>query len=161
MKSKAITISLFASLLCLANLQAQEAIPASGGEASGSGGSSSYTIGQVSYITSSGSNGSVAEGVQQPYEISVVTGIKSAQNITLNLSAYPNPTTNFVILDIDNQTNAELSYQLIDLTGKNLKNEPISSTKTQIDMSQLLPAVYFLRITNQNQEIKLFRIIKL
>ena len=30
----------------------------------------SYTVGQVVYYTYTGSNGSVAEGVQQPYEIS-------------------------------------------------------------------------------------------
>ncbi|MCP4553263.1 MAG: T9SS C-terminal target domain-containing protein, partial [Bacteroidetes bacterium] len=40
----------------------------SGGEASGSGGAVSYSVGQVVCQTYSGTNGSVAEGVQQPYE---------------------------------------------------------------------------------------------
>ena len=51
-------------------LQAQEIPIASGAVATGIGGSSSYTVGQVVYTTNTGSNGSVAQGVQQPYEIS-------------------------------------------------------------------------------------------
>ncbi len=52
---------------------AQEVIPASGGNATGSGGSVSYSAGQVFYSIITGETGSVAEGVRQPYEISVVT----------------------------------------------------------------------------------------
>jgi zinc transporter ZupT len=54
-------------------LQAQETIPATGGNVVGSGGSVSHTVGQLLYNTVSGTNGTVAQGVQQPYEISVVT----------------------------------------------------------------------------------------
>ena len=51
-------------------IMAQQAINASGANATGSGGSVSYSVGQVLYTTNSGSNGSSAQGVQQPYEIS-------------------------------------------------------------------------------------------
>jgi hypothetical protein len=44
-------------------IRAQNAIPASGGNATGSGGSVSYTFGQVVYTTKSGTGGSVAQGV--------------------------------------------------------------------------------------------------
>jgi hypothetical protein len=43
-------------------LRAQEALSVTGGNASGSGGSVSYTIGQVAYQTHNGTNGSVAVG---------------------------------------------------------------------------------------------------
>ena len=84
--------------LGLTGLQAQEAIPASGGEASGTGGTTSYSIGQVVYTINTGTNGSVAEGLQQPYEISMVTGIEQAKEINLLFSAYPNPATDLLIL---------------------------------------------------------------
>lgn len=45
-------------------LQAQQVVTTSGGNASGSGGSVSYTIGQIVYTTNTNSNGSVAKGVQ-------------------------------------------------------------------------------------------------
>ena len=81
--------------------QAQETVPATGGNASGSGGSASYSIGQMVYTTNTGTNGSVAQGVQQPYEISVITGIEEAKGISLNCSAYPNPTIEFITLKVD------------------------------------------------------------
>ena len=82
-----VTIVLFTTGLTVAT--AQESVSASGGEASGSGGSVSYSVGQLFYRIHTGTTGSVAEGVQQPYEISVITatnllpcgiGIKSYQN---------------------------------------------------------------------------------
>lgn len=61
--------------LGLTGLQAQTSVNATDGDVSGSGGSVSYSVGQVVYTTHTGTSGSVAEGVQQPYEISVVTGL--------------------------------------------------------------------------------------
>ena len=72
--------------LGLIELQAQEAIPASGGDASGSGGSVSYSIGQVVYQTHTCTSGSVAEGVQQSFEILVVTAIEEAKGVTLSVT---------------------------------------------------------------------------
>ena len=48
---------------------AQEAPTTSGGDATGSGGSVAFSIGQVVYVTNTGSTGTEAEGVQQPYEV--------------------------------------------------------------------------------------------
>jgi hypothetical protein len=70
-------------------VHAQSTIPATGGNAAGNGGSVSYTVGQIVYTTVSGTNGSVAQGVQQPYEISVVTGIENKE-INLSCSIYSN-----------------------------------------------------------------------
>ena len=65
--------------LGLTALQAQEVISASGGDASGGGSSVSCSYGQMVYSINIGTNGSVAEGVQQPYEISLVSN-------TINIS---------------------------------------------------------------------------
>ncbi|MEN8230679.1 MAG: T9SS C-terminal target domain-containing protein, partial [Bacteroidota bacterium] len=96
----------------LTGLQAQEAIPATGGNASGSGGSVSYTVGQVTYQTHSGTSGSIAEGVQQPYEIWVVTDIEEAAGINLSVNAYPNPVTDHLILTVEDLKLSTLSFQL-------------------------------------------------
>ena len=50
------------------HVHAQEALTASGGDASGIGGSSSYSIGQVFYSNYIGLNGSEAQGVQHSDE---------------------------------------------------------------------------------------------
>jgi len=146
--------------LGLIGLQAQEAIPATGGKASGSGGSVSYSVGQVIFTTNTGTNGSVAQGVQQPYEISVVTGIEEAIGINVSVSAYPNPVTEFLKLKVESYKNENLSYQLYDMNGRLLENKKITGNETSIAMSNHSPATYFLKITEGNKEVKTFKIIK-
>ena len=146
--------------LGLTGLQAQESVNATGGNASGGGGSVSYSVGQVVYTTNTGTTGSVAQGVQQPYEISVVTGIEEAKAINLSVTAYPNPTTNYLTLRIDEFEISNLSCQLYDMNGKLLQNEKITGNQTSIVMSNLVPSTYFVRVINGNQSIKEFKIIK-
>ncbi len=61
-------LAIFSTAICMS----QEAVTATGGEASGSNGTVSYTVGQVGYSVKTGGGGSVLEGVQQPYEIFIV-----------------------------------------------------------------------------------------
>ena len=146
--------------LGLTGLQAQESVNASGGNASGSGGSVSYSVGQVVYQTHTGSNGSVAEGVQQPYEISVVTGIYEAKGINLSVTAYPNPTTDYLTLSIDKFDISNLSYHLYDMNGILLQNAKITGNQTSIAMGNLVPANYLVKVIQGNKEVKTFKIIK-
>ncbi len=86
------------SAFTLSSSFSREVISASGGNAGGSGGSVSYSIGQLFYKIYPGPDGSVAEGVKQPYEISVLTGIQEELGINLVISAFPNPAFNYLIL---------------------------------------------------------------
>ena len=146
--------------LGLTGLQAQTAVTATGGDASGSGGTVAYSVGQVVYTTNTGTNGSVAQGVQQPFEISVVTGIEEAKGINLMVSAYPNPTTDFLTLKVENYDNTNLSYQLLDMNGKLLESKKLECNQTSIVMSNLVPATYFLKVIQGEKEVKTFKIIK-
>jgi len=146
--------------LGLTGLQAQTSINATGGNASGSGGSSSYSVGQVAYQTHTGTNGSVAQGVQQPFEISVVTAIEEAKGINLSVSAYPNPTTDYLTLEVKEFELSNMSFQLYDMSGKLLQNEKITGNQTSIVMSNLVPATYFVKVIQDNKEVKTFKIIK-
>jgi len=146
--------------LGLTGLQAQESVNATGGNASGSGGSASYSVGQVVYTTNTGTNGSVAQGVQQPYEISVVTGLEEAKDINLSITAYPNPTTDYLQLKVESETLKDLSFQLYDMNGKLLQSKKITGNQTSIVMSNLVTATYFVKVVQENKEIKTFKIIK-
>jgi hypothetical protein len=146
--------------LIMTGMQAQETIPASGGNASGSGGSVSFSIGQVVYTTHSGTNGSIVQGVQQPYEISVATSIGKAKGINLECVAYPNPTTDILLLRVESDNLNDLNYQLYDMNGKLLENKKVNSNKTSIDMGNLVPATYFLKVIQGYKELKTFKINK-
>ena len=144
----------------LTGLQAQTSVNTTGGNASGDGGSTSYSIGQVVYQTHTGTNGSVAEGVQQAYEISVVTAIEQAKNIDLTVTAYPNPVTDYLTLFISEFKLSGLSYQLFDMSGKLLLNEKITGSQTHIVMSPLVSASYLLVVKEENMRLKTFKIVK-
>ncbi|HNW68057.1 MAG TPA: T9SS type A sorting domain-containing protein [Bacteroidales bacterium] len=144
----------------LSTVSAQESVNTTGGNALGGGGSASYSVGQVVYATNTGTNGSVAEGVQQPYEISVVTEIEEAKGINLSILAYPNPTTDYLELKVESEKLKDLSYQLYDMNGKLLQNEKITGNQTNILMSNLAPATYFVKVIQGNKEVKTFKIIK-
>jgi len=137
----------------LASLQAQQTTTTAGGEANGSGGTASYTVGQTLYTTSTGTNGnSIAQGVQQPYEISTTIGINETY-ISLEMSVYPNPTTNYLTLKVDalaSFSNQQLSYQLYDMQGRLIRDIIISSKTTNISMEYLPSATYFLKISKSN-----------
>jgi len=146
--------------LGLTGLQAQESVNATGGNASGSGGAVSYSVGQVVYQTHTGTNGSVTEGVQQPYEISVLTGLAEAKDINLSVSAYPNPTTDYLILEIKDFELSNLNFRVYDMHGKLLETKKIEGKQTRIVMSNLVPATYFIKVIQGNKEMKTFKIIK-
>lgn len=161
-KSRPIAL-LTAGLLWAGFAQAQESANASGGDATGSGGTVAYSVGQVVYTTNTGSSGSVAQGVQQPFEISVVTAIEEARGINLSVTAYPNPTTDYLQLKVDASTTLSIrsmSYQLYDMNGKLLQSEKITGNQTSIVMSNLVPANYFVKVVQGNKEVKTFKIIK-
>jgi len=138
---------------------AQQAATATGGNASGSGGSVAYSVGQIVYTTHTGTNGSVAQGVQQPYEISTVQGIEN-NSINLELKAYPNPTTNYLTLSVGNMELSTLNFQLYDIGGKLIESRKIESSTETIGMENLPSATYFLKVTKKNNELKTFKVIK-
>ncbi len=144
-------------LLGLGGLHAQETVLPTGGEATGAGGTASYSVGQIVYTTATGTNGSVAQGVQQPYEISTTVGINET-TINLELNVYPNPATNYLTLKVEKLES--LTFQLIDLQGKVIENKKVTAITSTINMEELPKAIYFLNVTKNNQLIKTFKVIK-
>ena len=152
---KKLLITAFCFIISL--MKAQETVLPTGGDASGSGGSVSYSIGQTAYLMKTGTNTSIAEGVQQPFEISVSLGVDET-SINLEMAVYPNPATDYLTLKVDNNKN--LTYQLYDELGKIIVKEKVTGNNTQIHLDNLAQATYFLSVSRNNHIIKTFKIIK-
>lgn len=144
----------------LTSLQAQISVNATGGNASGSAGTVVYSLGQVVYTTNSGTNGSISQGVQQLFEISVVTAVEESKGINLSVLVYPNPTTENLTLNIVDFDIAKLMYELYDMNGKLLQSKKITEKQTKIEMSNLMPTTYFIKVAKENKEVKTFKVIK-
>ncbi len=149
---------------CCQYIFAQNAVVANGGNATGSGGSFSYSVGQIAYNFSTIANGSVSEGVQQPFEISTL-GTDNFSNIVLEMFVYPNPTTSSITLKIADLDFENLKYQIIDLSGKQIVSARILDLETQISLENLNASIYFVNVIARNEAIsgktiKTFKIIK-
>jgi len=140
-------------------MNSQDAFVASGGDATGSGGALSYSIGQVIYSTYSNDAGSVSEGVQQPIELVTLTNA-DLKSVSLSAVLYPNPAQNYCVLSITDAGLTNLSYQLYDIQGKQVGQGSIDQPKTQIALQHLESAVYLLKVTTKQTELKTFKIIK-
>lgn len=160
MKNKSGSAALLTiTLLCAGFTSAQESINSYGGDATGSGGSVAYTAGQLVYTTVGGNTGSIAQGVQHAYEIFTVSMEEFASGIVL--SAYPNPTTENLVLQTESDVSGMLSYQLTDEAGRLLNSGFLTGKQVTVKMEDLPGATYFIHILNQeNKTVRLFKIIK-
>jgi len=150
-------------LLCILStviMHGQATLATTGGTATGSGGSVTYTVGQVSFKTYSGTNGSVAQGVQQPYEISVVTAIRNTEDISLEMNVYPNPTSGAFKLTVRSSDHKNLRFRIYDVNGLLLQDKKIESEETEIYLNDFSASVYFLKVIRNNRELKVFKVIK-
>lgn len=137
--------------------KAQQAIVSTGTTVNAPEGSISNSIGQVNFGNSTGSNGNINQGVQQPYIIQQVS-VKEPQN-NIGLKVYPNPTTDIIWMETStNHTN--LSYHLTDATGRLLIRSKVQTQKEAVSMQPYAAGVYFLNILQNNTRIQTFKITK-
>ena len=138
-------------------LFAQQEILSTGFEASGTGGSVSGSAGQVAFSTWQDTTGIITEGVQQPFEIFIlsVNELESTPMCTV----FPNPTSGEVTLKF-NSSVSNMSTCLYDLNGTKLKSTTIDTLETIVPMDELQPATYILVILQKDQPVKTYKIIK-
>jgi hypothetical protein len=152
-------IILFISIICpLARANAQSGNVVTGGQATGAG-SVSYTVGQISIMPESGSGKSVSPGIQQPYEISILTGLEY-NGIEIESSVYPNPAQDYLLLSVIGLVSGGMKYVLSDMSGRTISEEQLRFEQTEISLTGLSNGNYFLRIYNENAALKTFSIIR-
>lgn len=130
-----------------------------GGNGTGSGGSVSFTLGQIDYVASVGTNGKSNPGVQHPHEIFIV-GLDPDPTDDVQLSVYPNPASTQVTLSIQNLNFHGFSYQLFDANAVLLDFDNLKSASTQIPFEKITSGTYILKVLEGNTSIRSFKIIK-
>ena len=153
------SIFLASVLLATQLVCSQEALPVSAGTAAGSGGSGSYTVGQVFYTTHTSTAGSVSQGVQHPFEFQTLSN-PALTTVKVTAVTYPNPTKDFIILKITDRTINNLRYTLFDINGKAIESDAITAASTAIQMKHLAIGAYVLKVIQKNKPLKSFKILK-
>ncbi|MCV9929158.1 T9SS type A sorting domain-containing protein [Flavobacterium sp. LS1R49] len=159
-KQQTFLILFITSISFITSSYSQESVVVAGGSATGAGGTSSYSIGQIAYTSLPGADGYVLQGIQQPYEITTL-GKDELTAINLVMTAYPNPAIDMLNLSVTDNKWDDLSCSLLDINGKVVsKKLKIITQETRVPMQGLNQGIYFLVVNNSNKTIKTFKIIK-
>ena len=152
-----------ALLALIPGMSGQQAILTSGADATGSGGTVAYSIGQVAYTNFGGESGHISLGVQQPHVVIMVDTDDPGLVVSANL--FPNPTSDAVHLEIDRHDfnligAGNLVYTIFDIDGRTMRSEILQSPLTVIPVGELSNALYLIKLTNGETVIKTFKIFK-
>lgn len=151
---------LFFLIFPLKMMLGQSTLPSTGNDITGDGGSISYTIGQTVYTTHSSTTGTLNQGIQQPFEITVISNLAGNSSITLEMTVYPIPVKDQLTLNISDNKFSDLRYYLTDIKGSILFSGEINSQITYINMSAFSPAVYVLIVKTGQKTVASFKILK-
>ncbi|MFM7730550.1 MAG: T9SS type A sorting domain-containing protein [Flavobacteriales bacterium] len=147
-------------ILCLSSsflCHTQTAVLSAGGDATNASGSVSYSIGQTFYIHTDGTNGTIHEGVQQPYEFFTVSIHETHAN--LNLLVFPNPTLHLLTLQMD-QFIPGLTASIYNQNGQLIFESNMLSSSMPIDASSWAAGSYILRLSDASNSASQYTIIK-
>ncbi len=149
-------ILVFMFLFSLNNLHSQSDFVASGGNLTNSSLLDvDYSIGQIFYQNIS-SNLSYKEGVLQSF---YVDGDVIEFDF-ISLKAYPNPTTNKILISLGIDDIGALGYSVSSVAGAYIMEGAIDSNPFSLDVSTLSNGVYFVHIFKQEKLNKTIKIIK-
>lgn len=86
-----------------------------------------------------------------------LTGI--SKNIANSASVYPNPANESITIELTEQNQGEVSFQLIDITGKMIREIKTDNQKVQLNTSDISEGIYFYRAVANNKIIASERIV--
>ena len=139
---------------------AQETVISTSGQATGPEGKASYIVGQVMYTTISNPNGSVSQGIAQPYEIFTVTTLEEGELITLSPQVHPNPTSGLLLLRVAPKMEIGMQAELYDIQGVLISRQKITEAETTMVLSAYPVGTYFLQVLDDTKQLITFKIIK-
>lgn len=147
----------FFSAVCMLMLSSsfvfsQANITSSGGDASGMGGSASFSVGQIDYSNQANANNNFHEGVQQPFEFFELLALIESD---LDIDIYPNPSSDLVNIRLEG---LDVKVSLFDLNGKRLIEQSFNS-ETSISLHEYPAAEYLLQIEAEGK-LSSYKIIK-
>jgi hypothetical protein len=148
----------FSFILSINNLFSQEVISSAGGNSTGVSKQVSWTIGEPVIETDMNGLYILTQGLHQGNLI--VTAVRELEGLNFQISAYPNPVSKFVKLDIGAPRIDGFSYALFSTDGQLLRQEDINDKVTTIPMDGYTHSSYLLRVMSEGKEIKVFRVVK-
>jgi len=89
--------------------------------------------------------------------LSVIRSVRFGQ-IERTSSLYPNPTNGQ--MSLISAGGGSGNYQILDARGRKLMGASLTGTRTELDLTSLPTGLYFVRVTQANQETETLRVIR-
>jgi hypothetical protein len=139
-------------------LLAQQVITCTGNSGKSTTNQISYTIGETITNTFVGSETILTQGFHQG--VIHFTAIELYEFPAIEVSVFPNPTTDIVQLKVLNKEPGNYSCSIFDLSGKSLVNKNFTNSETEISLGFLIPSTYLMKVYDEKRELRTFKIVK-
>ena len=105
------------------------------------------------YTAQSNSATSLSKGVQQGFELFLITGLEDEDRFGLAATVFPNPTSNYLTVEIKSYSpGTAMEIFLFDAKGQQVHR--------QIAVEHLSSALYVLKLIQGNKLVKVVKVIK-
>lgn len=140
-------------------IPANEAFVSAGGDSNNNTGSVAFSMGGPFDSFNSVADGSVEVGIQHGYDVFTINVDNNELGIFLKV--YPNPTIDFLTLEVKEEFVNQLQFSLIGGNGETLDQGDVNEKKSKLDLTKLASGFYFLNIIDTDKrEVINFKIIK-
>jgi hypothetical protein len=124
-----------------------------------------YTIGEMTILTLSDASNYFTQGFQQPFADPGVTITENAEN-GINISYFPNPTYDYLTINIQGADNREFKVELFNMLGQLISSQTEYSgfrgiVNFTFDLQNCISGNYYLNISNRDFLLKKIKILKI
>jgi choice-of-anchor B domain-containing protein len=120
---------------------------------------------QVEFRASDANPGHLVEAGVDVFSIvdsAVINSMEDVAGNTVIVSAYPNPFSNTITVDIQNQAGTNLQAEVINALGQTIIKIPVSGHRQLINLGEgLQTGMYILRLTDNKNVVSTTRLVKL
>ena len=121
-------------------------------------GSLHWTLGETAVETLIQSPLRLSQGFHQVFFL-ITTDLEEPELPGFSIRLFPNPTADRISLETDH--NGPLQVEISNLLGKRLQTQRIIGGTTQaFDMADYPAGTYFLRVWNEDRQLRTFKIVK-
>ncbi|MFK5889771.1 MAG: T9SS type A sorting domain-containing protein [Flavobacteriaceae bacterium] len=112
----------------------------------------SVNVGAITfYVASVTGNGGSVTNTEVVFNTKTIGGVLAVNNARLlQFSMYPNPSDNYVTLQLPSGTN-KANVKIFDYLGKTLIQKNLNSSNNNLDVSNLSAGIYFVRIQTDSK----------
>ena len=165
MKTIVIIFLLTCPLMALAQSIERDVVASGGAYETSANMSLSYTVGEPVIETKSASSLVLTQGFQQSGTDTIVGIVE--QGTAMRIKAYPNPTPDVVVLEVNTDEQRDFRLDVYDVQGKKqaIPDKELSvngSMKKELDFGDLAAGNYFIRLrSGQGKTIKTIKVQKI